>query len=208
MTIGQNKKIAIVVVTIFAVSLMSVLGVLTKDHLLGSSDSFKIDLLSVMGHEESSYREFLKNSEDPVFAIELDGTLSYLSSGLEALLGYQPDELKGKLFLDMIGEKDVPSMTSEITKIMATGEAIDAVGPIRIMKKDGKFRYVLISAVALMSEHEKVARIVGNLKDITDSLEELKDEKKPTGDKGPKIRDTENPGVDPDNRLVMEPKKS
>lgn len=205
---GQNKRIAFIAIAIFLISLVSVVFVLGKDSL-SSSGSLKINILDVAGHgdkyEESSYREFLGNSQDPIFAIESDGTFSYLSPGLEAFLGYTPGELDGKLFFSIIYEKDLSGVMTKFTALLDTNKSINSDGPIRVETKTGKHKYILISATPLENAEGKAVRIIGTIKDITDSVEEFKEEKDPAkSGSGPKIRDTENPADDSkDSRLVV-----
>lgn len=205
---GQNKKIAVTAIAIFVISLVSVMFVLGEDGL-SSSGSLKINILDIAGHgdrhEESSYREFLGNSQDPVFAIESDGTFSYLSPGFEALLGYGPGELEGRLFFSIVYEKDLSLVMTKFTALLDTNKSINSDGPIRIETKAGKHKYILISAAPLKNAEGKAVRIIGTIKDITDSVEKFKKEKNPVKEDtgGPKIRDTGNPAEDSDSRLVV-----
>ncbi|MBU1992595.1 MAG: PAS domain-containing protein [Patescibacteria group bacterium] len=208
MSLGQNRKIALTVVLIFTVSLTSVLLILGKDYFPISSNSLKADILgTISSHEtEGTYRNFIGNTEDPIFAIESDGTFSYISPGLEAKLGYKPGALNGQLFFSLISEKDLPEVVTGFTEFLQTGETFHSGGPFRIVKKDGSKVYVLIDMVPLKDDHGNIVRMIGSFKDITDSVEEFKtDDEKVIRDDSPKIRDTETEGEEnKDSRLLVE----
>jgi PAS domain S-box-containing protein len=218
MSLGENRKIAIVVISIFVVSIISVVFLVGKDHLPSSGENLKIDVLDVVGghgdshgdsyKQESVYRKILENTEDPVFAIETDGTIAYLSSGFEAQLGYDLGELKEELFFTLISEKDLPSLAAKFTELIDNENVLDSIGPFRINTKDGDHRYILISATHL-EEKDHSGKIVGTIKDITESIEEFKEEKEEIKDDGPKIKETENIETEEEededeSRLVVE----
>lgn len=203
MSLGENRKIAIVSLTIFVVSIISVLVVLGSE-FLSSGESLKVDILEVISHheEENKYRDIIRNSEDPIFAIETDGTISYLSPGVENKLGYEPGELTGKLFFQLIHEKDTSLLIKGFTELFQNKKSVSLEGPYRIMTKNGDVRYILLSATPLMGEEEEVTRIIGSFRDITDSIKEFKDEKQENVDSGPKIRDIENNPTETKDRLL------
>ena len=60
-----------------------------------------------MSRGERWFRSLLQNSSDVVMILEADGTVRYVSSAVERVLGYQPEDFVGTLAVDYAHPEDI-----------------------------------------------------------------------------------------------------
>ncbi len=121
---------------------------------------------------EERYRFLVENAPDIIFAVDVDGNMSYISERVERSLGYQPEELVGRPFGSIIqyGEGEArgrrwaatqadPStpMTSRYMLIHRDGRLIPFDVSTRGVVRDGTFAGVH-GAARDMSERERLER--------------------------------------------------
>jgi PAS domain S-box-containing protein len=115
---------------------------------------------------EIRFRSLIEYSTDLVAILGEDGRLSYISPSVRRLLGYQPEELLGKIVLGFIHSEDQAIVIAALTP----GVPADQIGELlelRLHHKDGSWR----TFEAKGSEYKSIAEIKGtvvNCRDITD----------------------------------------
>jgi len=115
--------------------------------------------------ELKNRKEFLQtildSSPDLIFTIKKDGTIGFTNKRLKDILGYEPDEVKGKHFLDAIPKELHPYMQRKWKEIQ---KGIPSVYETKVIKKDGSIINCLVSHAPLKGTDEYVAI----LKDISE----------------------------------------
>lgn len=86
----------------------------------------------------------MDNSQDVICTIDGQGCFLSLNAACERLLGYRPDELIGKRYIDFVFEEDRPKTEAIAEGLLSTGTVADFVN--RYTRKDGKLVDVLWSA--------------------------------------------------------------
>lgn len=118
-----------------------------------------------MEEELKSRKEFLQtildNTPDLIFTVKKDGTIGFTNKRLKDILGYEPDEAKGRHFLDAIPKELHPYMQRKWKEIQ---KGIPGVYETKVIKKDGSIVDCLVSHAPLKGTNEYVAI----LKDISE----------------------------------------
>ena len=126
-----------------------------------------IDITKLKRTEEElkNRKEFLQtildNTPDLIFTIKKDGTIGFTNKRLKDILGYEPDEAKGRHFLDAIPKELHPYMQRKWKEIQ---KGIPGVYETKVIKKDGSIVDCLVSHAPLKGTDEYVAI----LKDISE----------------------------------------
>jgi PAS domain S-box-containing protein len=113
---------------------------------------------------EHAADRFVQFSADLLAITGFDGRVRWVNAAHETLLGYVPQELVGKRYLDFLHPEDRERATAEGTRITGTGEATTGSFEIRLRTRDGRHRWFLFSATP--SAEEELVYCVG--KDVTD----------------------------------------
>ncbi|MCD6081586.1 PAS domain S-box protein, partial [candidate division WOR-3 bacterium] len=126
-----------------------------------------IDITKLKRTEEElkNRKEFLQtildNTPDLIFTVRKDGTIGFTNKRLKDILGYEPDEAKGRHFLDAIPKELHPYMQKKWKEIQ---KGIPGVYETKVIKKDGSIVDCLVSHAPLKGTNEYVAI----LKDISE----------------------------------------
>ncbi|MBI5868338.1 MAG: PAS domain S-box protein [candidate division Zixibacteria bacterium] len=114
---------------------------------------------------EEYHRALIDNTSDIVLVLNSDGTIRYLNSSVQRVLGYSPEELVGRHFKDVIVAEDLPSAGAVFEEALANPQTITTV-EVRARHKDGSTRLLDVSGRNLLSE-ERIAGMIINAHDIT-----------------------------------------
>ncbi|MBX3023975.1 PAS domain S-box protein [bacterium] len=116
--------------------------------------------------EEARFRALLEHSSDVVTVLGADGTVLYNSPSVRRVLGWAPDELRGRRVFDLIHRDDLDLVLQRF------GEALAAPGapvPVtfRFHHRDG--HWVLLEAIGSSRLDDPAVRgVVVNSRDVTE----------------------------------------
>jgi PAS domain S-box-containing protein len=113
---------------------------------------------------EGKYRLLVENLNDVIYTIDAQGVLTYISSAVEQLCGYSPDEVIGQFFGRFIYPEDLPALLASFQRSM---EGRIEPFEFRIVDKAGAVRYVRSSSRLLLKDNEKLG-LSGVITDITE----------------------------------------
>jgi len=175
--IKQNNKILSVALGLFLIS-MSTLVFLGEHKGSGFSHELKasvIDSKSIIPEsikdEEIKYRTILHNSTNPVLALNLDGTIGFVSNEFLEKLGYESQDVQGKSFFLFLQQEDLPTFMNAYGDILKNEAPVSAIGPYRLKMKDDVYAYH-IGYVAPFMENGKMTKILLVTKSIEDKMRE------------------------------------
>jgi PAS domain S-box-containing protein len=116
-----------------------------------------------LAESEVRYRELVKNLNDVIFTLDIDGTITYVSPPVRQVAGYAPEELVGHPFREIIDPDDLTGLDRRFREILQ-----DRIEPweFRYRTKDGQVRWARTSSRPLY-EGERPIGITGVLSDIT-----------------------------------------
>lgn len=111
----------------------------------------------------------LANAYDGLGFLDLCGVLLYTAPSVTTLLGYQPDELVGKSFVDYIHPDDRELAERAFVQLGAAPNA-SALSVCRALHRDGSWRWLELRGTNLL-QHPQVGAIVVNYCDITERVQ-------------------------------------
>ncbi len=104
---------------------------------------------------ETEYRTLTENLPDVVLRVSPEGIMSYVSSAITRLAGYQPEEGLGKSVIDFVAEDDRPRVKQALERVGQTGATYRL--EFMLITKDGQKIPVEINSFPLMEEGEIVS---------------------------------------------------
>lgn len=114
---------------------------------------------------EEKYRELVENIQEVVFSLDIDGTITYISSTVEAISQKNPSEIIGSHFTSFIYPEDLQRISTRFGELFSNGNRL--IGEeCRLVSKSGQIRWVHISANQVIRNNERIG-IHGTFCDIT-----------------------------------------
>ena len=100
---------------------------------------------------EERFRSLVQNTSDIITVVDAEGTISYISSAVERVLGYRPEEMIGKDILDEGHPDDVAWVKNKLTALLK-----EAKGPssmwYRVRDKEGAWHHFEAVATNLLDD--------------------------------------------------------
>jgi len=116
---------------------------------------------------EQRFRALSENAPDIIYTLNVDGRFSYVNPAWGKILGYQKEEIIGKLFTDFIKKEDMERFIPAFNSIRDNRQTIiDLFVPI--LHKDGSERLFYMSGAPDTDSEGNVIGVVGTFKDVTD----------------------------------------
>lgn len=115
--------------------------------------------------KEHLYRSLVQSGSDMMAILTGEGIYTYVSQTVEKVLGYQPEELVGKNFMEFI-HPDYTAMLGEKLQSVLTGNQT-VVSDFRFKTKDGSWIYLETIATNHLND-PIINGIVANSRDITE----------------------------------------
>lgn len=122
---------------------------------------------TVIAQSEEKYRVLMDSIQDGVFSIE-DEKITFVNRALAEMLGYNIEEMMGKIFTNFIAPEDIEVVRRNYF-LRQNGYEVSSSYECRMLHKNGKRIYVNLNA-RIIDYHGKKSTI-GTLKDITHQKE-------------------------------------
>jgi PAS domain S-box-containing protein len=117
---------------------------------------------------EARFRTLIQRSTDAVQLVSPEGAILYSSDSVEAVLGYQPDEILGDTVAGYIHPDDLPGVITWIGEVVAVPGAA-ASRRYRVRHKDGSWAWVE-ATITNHLETPSIGALVGNFRNVTDRV--------------------------------------
>ncbi len=117
---------------------------------------------------EAYFRRLTDNSLDLITILDADGTIRYESNAITEVLGYSPEEYRGKNAFQFVHPEDLPEV-SEAFKLALEQHGNTPLLNFRFHHKDGSWRVLEGVGNNLLSD-PVVAGIVFNSRDVTERI--------------------------------------
>ena len=95
---------------------------------------------------EEKYRKLIENISDVIFEVNDEGIITYISPVVSIFLGYLPEEVIGKNFIDFVYEDEKQSIIKRFTDLR---EEKDINNEYRLISKGGELFWVRLSTKAI-----------------------------------------------------------
>ena len=115
---------------------------------------------------ERHFRILIENSLDDVAVLDAQANVIYESPSSVRVLGYRPEDYKGKNFLRFVHPEDVDRVSEEFAQLMKNPGGTYQ-NEVRARHKDGSWRTIEIMARNLLDD-PVVGGIIINVRDITE----------------------------------------
>ncbi len=113
---------------------------------------------------ERKHRELVENMSEVVYAVDLDGVVTYVSPAVESLLGYRPEEIIGRPLAEFVRPEDLPGVEKRIQSIFS-GHL--RTSEYQVPGKSGDPRWIRASTRPILKDGRGVG-LQGTLVDITE----------------------------------------
>ncbi|GIJ69297.1 bifunctional diguanylate cyclase/phosphodiesterase [Virgisporangium ochraceum] len=123
-------------------------------------------LREVRGHEHR-FRSLVRNSTDVISIHNHEGQLTYVSPGIETLLGVTPDEILGSGGGLLVHPDDLPAFASAMAPAYAAPGAT-ARAEARFRRADGSWRWLQVHSTNFFNDPD-IQGMVNNTRDVTEA---------------------------------------
>ncbi len=115
---------------------------------------------------ETRFRSLVENAQDAIYIITSEG-FEYVNPAFEKLTGYNAKEICNPAFSfwKLIHKDDIPYIM-EREKAREAGKPLPPMYTFRIVRKDGKIRWVEVTTVSIGKKGH--VRVIGILRDVTE----------------------------------------
>jgi len=114
---------------------------------------------------EKKYRNIVETTNEGVWTFNAVSKTTYVNEKMAEMLGYNREELIGRFIWDFADEEDKGIFQ---VKLANRKQGIDEVYELKLIRGDGSYFWVLISAKAFFDECGKFAGSLGMFTDITE----------------------------------------
>ena len=114
---------------------------------------------------ELRFRSLIENALDIITVIDSEGTITFESPSIQAILGYKPDELVGQNAFSLVHPDDAFVVQGAVRRLLQDPSNIEAL-EFRFRHKDGSWR-LLGSIGRNLLENPAVQGIIVNSRDVT-----------------------------------------
>ncbi len=113
---------------------------------------------------EQRFRAMVENLTEIVFVVDRDGRITYISPALRGICGYDPEEVVGRPFSELVHQEDTLKVTDNLARTLDGGsEPLE----FRAVTAGGEVRWVRSSSGPIF-ENGEPAGVRGVLMDISD----------------------------------------
>ena len=123
-----------------------------------------------LAQKERYFRALFDNSFDVTFTRDAAGRITYISPSVQRVLGYTPDELTGKVAIDVIVHPDDAQATRDGAASLAGDPNYLVNNRTKMVRKDGKV-IVAESVVKNLLDDEAVRGYLVTFRDVTEQFE-------------------------------------
>ena len=117
---------------------------------------------------EEKYRNIVETANEGVWIFNSVSETTYVNEKMAEMLGYGREEMVGSFIWDYADEEDKSFFQ---VKLANRKQGIDEVYELKLMRKDGSYVWLLVSAKAFFDKDGKFAGSLGMFTDITERKE-------------------------------------
>ncbi|MGE4559071.1 MAG: ATP-binding protein [Desulfobulbus sp.] len=115
---------------------------------------------------QKQYRSLVENSHGIIYTITPQGYITYVSPSYFNLLGFEPEQIVGKHFGEIVHPDDVHLCVAFQEEVLRIGKVHHGL-EYRIFHKDGSMRWHLSNFIPRLDGQGRLESFVGNAMDIT-----------------------------------------
>jgi PAS domain S-box-containing protein len=116
---------------------------------------------------EEKYRLIVENTRDIIFIANVAGEYVYVSPSVKEILGYNQNELVGKLFLSLVHPEDRHILEEETARAGVSGYQTSGDSEYRTRHASGEWRWVVSRGTRVADANGNFLYFIGIMRDIT-----------------------------------------
>jgi two-component system sensor histidine kinase/response regulator len=122
---------------------------------------------ATLRESEQRFRDIVRATGDWVWEVNAEGQFTYVSDGVQNLLGYSPAEVIGKTPFDFMPPEEASRMRAAFAVFAAQRTPLREVENVNV-RKDGRLVQVLSSGIPILGPDDRLLGYRGLDRDITD----------------------------------------
>ena len=122
-------------------------------------------MVAALAESERRFRLLAENASDLITSIDPDGMRTYVSPSCRTLLGYEPEELIGRLAVDILHPDDRDRIARHLQSVLEHGPASEEA---RFRHKDGGWVWMETRGRAVRDEQGNVVEVQAVARDVTE----------------------------------------
>jgi diguanylate cyclase (GGDEF)-like protein/PAS domain S-box-containing protein len=136
------------------------------DSLLPTADPDGADPPPPAALSEAYFRSLVENARDVIHVMNADRTTRYVTPSVKRLLGYEPEELIGRLVDEFAHPEDVEKVLEEL-RATADTPGLGLMFEVRVRHRDGSWR-IFEGVIRNLLSDPAVRGVVVNSRDVTE----------------------------------------
>jgi len=132
---------------------------------LAKSLSERDTILEALKVSEEKYRKIVETTNEGVWIFNAVSETTYVNEKMAEMLGYNREEMIGRFIWDFADEEDKGIFQ---VKLSNRKKGIDEVYELKLVRKEGLYLWLLVSAKAFFDDDGKFAGSLGMFTDITE----------------------------------------
>ena len=121
--------------------------------------------MDALQESEEKYRNIIETTNEGVWIFNAVSETTYVNEKMAEMLGYSREEMVGSFIWDYADEEDKGVFQ---VKLANRKQGIDEVYELKLMRKEGSYVWLLVSAKAFFDKDGKFAGSLGMFTDITE----------------------------------------
>lgn len=170
----QNKHIIAASLTLFVISLSTLMFFVSANHDIQPTD-YHAALLedgkdTSLHTLEEKYRAFVHNDQDSLVVLDPEAKIDFVSWDFEVLLGHALPDIQAEAFSTLLHPNDVSTFLNGFHKVLQLQQTINVIGPYRLRDQKGMYHFHVGTAMPFV-ENGKITKIVLITHDINESFD-------------------------------------
>ena len=121
---------------------------------------------SALKESEQKYRNLVETSQGVIWSVNTEGHLSFVNQAVKRISGYEPEEMLGRHFSELLPSEHAQKDREMLEHILA-GESIFQY-EVKCLRKDGTVFWVSCNAIVLRDDAGNILGVRGTSVDITE----------------------------------------
>ena len=122
---------------------------------------------NALRESEEQYRLLVENTSDWIWEVDCNGVFTYVSPQVTSLLGYEPEELRGKMFFDLEAPEELPRVERFFEEAVRSRQSVSGFQNT-CLHKDGRRVVIEASGVPILDRRGELLGYRGVNRDITE----------------------------------------
>jgi PAS domain S-box-containing protein len=114
---------------------------------------------------EEKYRSIVDNAHEGIWLIDIHGKTAFVNPQMAAMLGYRPEEMKGRGVEEFLSNESIPEFRQ---KIAARKKGLTSQYDLKFHRKDGAPLWAIVNAAPLLDSGGQVTGAFGMVTDISE----------------------------------------